>query len=187
MAPQPNPDELQKRRAQMLDELMRSDGKKLWRQARRFSVNNQDADDAVEDACVAFLRFFAARPGDHAAAWMMTTVKNAALAIVQRNSVRQRRNAAPRDDIDGWWESAIHDPKGSLEDRLESKDWVTGRFNLLAELKPDQRVAVSLFAAGFSYREIGERQGWTQTKVQRSIFEGRVRLRELLSERGDGS
>lgn len=167
----------------MLDEVMRSEGTRLWYQARRFSVNDQDANDAVEDACVAFLRSFTFQPGAHAGKWMMTTVKHAALAIVRRNSVRQRENVVPEDGTDAWWESNIQDPRGSLEEHLE----VSSRLNLLAELKPDQRLAVSLFAAGYSYREIGARQGWTHTKVQRSIFEGRVRLRELLSERGEES
>lgn len=187
MAPRPNPDELQERRAQMLDEMVRSERAKLWRQARRFSANDQDADDAVEDACVAFLRFYPARPGDEGAAWMMTTVKHAALAIVKRNSVRRRRDAVARDEIDEWWESTLPDPKGSPEERVETQDWVTSRLDLLAQLKPDQRIAVSLFAAGYSYREIGERRGWSHTKVKRSIFEGRSRLRELSSLRGEGS
>jgi hypothetical protein len=36
-----------------------------------------------------------------------------------------------------------------------------------------------LRAAGYSYREIGERQGWTYIKVNRCIAEGRAALRQL--------
>jgi hypothetical protein len=44
-------------------------------------------------------------------------------------------------------------------------------------LKPDQRMALLLAAAGYSYREIGQRRGWTYTKVNRCVNEGRAALR----------
>ncbi len=47
----------------------------------------------------------------------------------------------------------------------------------LGRLKPDQRMALILQAAGFSYREIGERRGWSYTKVNRCVNEGRAALR----------
>jgi DNA-directed RNA polymerase specialized sigma24 family protein len=48
----------------------------------------------------------------------------------------------------------------------------------LRALKADQRTAIGLQAAGLTYLEIGERRGWTYTKVNRSITEGRTALRE---------
>ncbi len=51
----------------------------------------------------------------------------------------------------------------------------------LARLKPDERTAVLLKAEGFSYREIGERNGWTYTKVNRAVTEGRRRFRDVLA------
>jgi DNA-directed RNA polymerase specialized sigma24 family protein len=47
----------------------------------------------------------------------------------------------------------------------------------LARLKPAERRALSLLAFGYSYREIMVATGWTYTKVNRSIREGRVTLR----------
>jgi DNA-directed RNA polymerase specialized sigma24 family protein len=47
----------------------------------------------------------------------------------------------------------------------------------LRSLKADQRTALVLQAAGYSYREIGERRGWTYTKVNRCVTEGRRALR----------
>ena len=41
----------------------------------------------------------------------------------------------------------------------------------LAQLKPDERTALTLKAAGFSYAEIGERRDWTYSKVNRSLAE----------------
>jgi DNA-directed RNA polymerase specialized sigma24 family protein len=49
---------------------------------------------------------------------------------------------------------------------------------LLARLKPDERTALLLLALGYSYREIGELRGWTHTKVNRCLSEGRAALRE---------
>ena len=46
----------------------------------------------------------------------------------------------------------------------------------LGRRKPDQRTAMILQAAGFSHREIGRRRGWTYTKVNRSVNEGRAAL-----------
>jgi DNA-directed RNA polymerase specialized sigma24 family protein len=39
----------------------------------------------------------------------------------------------------------------------------------LGRPQPDQRTTLLLRAAGFSYREIGERRGWTYTKVNRCV------------------
>ncbi len=47
----------------------------------------------------------------------------------------------------------------------------------LAALKPAERRALSLIAAGFSYAEIGAMNEWTFTKVNRCIAEGRAALR----------
>jgi RNA polymerase sigma factor (sigma-70 family) len=189
MAPQPNPDEIQKRRAEILDEAMRSYKWQLWRQARRFTNSDADADDALENACIAFLRYFPVGPDNHCYRWMLTTVKHAALAISERNTVRRRRDAAPRspDQHDDWWESSVPDPGASVEEQVEDREWVRTCGELLAELKPDERTALSLIAFGLTYREICERQGWSHTKLNRCASEGRSRLRELLALRGEKS
>jgi DNA-directed RNA polymerase specialized sigma24 family protein len=46
----------------------------------------------------------------------------------------------------------------------------------LSPLKADQRTALSLQAAGYSYEEIAALKGWTYTKVSRCIREGRAAL-----------
>ena len=49
---------------------------------------------------------------------------------------------------------------------------------LLAALKPQERRAIALQAAGCSYAEIQAITGWTYTKVNRCIAEGREALRQ---------
>lgn len=187
MAPQPNHDELQRRRAEILDEVMRSHGRQLWRQARRFTSCDADADDALEDACIAFLRYFPVGPDNRCYRWMLTTVKHAALAINQRAAVRRQKDAAPisAELREEWWESSVPDPTASVEEQVEDRLWVRTCGELLGELKPDQRTALSLIAFGLTYEEICERQGWSHTKLNRCASEGRSRLRELLTLRGE--
>ena len=47
----------------------------------------------------------------------------------------------------------------------------------LAKLKPQERQALGLFALGYSYGEICDLTGWTHTKVNRCLAEGRAALR----------
>ena len=189
MAPQPNQDELQRKRAELLDEAMRSYKRQLWWQARRFTTCDADADDALEDACIAFLRYFPVGPDNHCYRWMLTTVKHAAFAIGRRNATRRRKDALPdaagADHLDGWLESSVPDPGASVEDQVADRLWVRTCGELLGELKPDERIALSLIAFGLTYEEICERQGWSHTKLNRCASEGRSRLRELLAQRGE--
>jgi DNA-directed RNA polymerase specialized sigma24 family protein len=59
-------------------------------------------------------------------------------------------------------------PSGAPElgQRIVERDDARRR---LACLKPDERTALGYFAAGLSYREIGQRRGWSSTKVNRCI------------------
>ena len=59
------------------------------------------------------------------------------------------------------------------------------RHRVLAELlrlsrpdRTDERRAIVLHAQGYSYAEIRSICGWTHTKVNRCLVEGRARLRE---------
>jgi hypothetical protein len=56
----------------------------------------------------------------------------------------------------------------------------------LRALKPDEAKALMLKAQGLSYQEIGRRFGWTYTKVNRSITEGRARFLRVFRGIEDG-
>lgn len=60
------------------------------------------------------------------------------------------------------------------EERIAERDEARHR---LAALKADQRTGLGLLAAGFSYKEIAARRGWSYTKVNRCIRDGRVCFR----------
>lgn len=179
------PSESRSTRAELLESLLARHGSALRRQAARNVQRPADAEDALHDACVQFLRAYD-EPADldRAFAWMRLTVKRCAWAIGYRASRRfetaetlvageplpaeERHPAAiPVDDRPG---------PAELVERSCS---LAQRWRLLTRLKPDERTALILLGFGFSYREIAERQGWTYTKVNRCLSEGRERLHRL--------
>jgi RNA polymerase sigma factor (sigma-70 family) len=150
------------------------------RQAARHVFRPPDAEDALQDACVQFMRRYDGEGGTHALRWMLLVVKRCAWAIGER----QRRHESHREltctdaDIEDEVPLLAVDD-GSLDphlvaERTEQHAMCTA---LLARLKPDQRAALLLLGLGFSYREIGELRGWTYTKVNRCLAEGRAALR----------
>ncbi len=63
------------------------------------------------------------------------------------------------------------------EELAERRERVAKRATRSRALKADERLAIVLQAEGYSYAEICERCGWTYTKVNRCLAEGRARLR----------
>ena len=64
------------------------------------------------------------------------------------------------------------------EDRVSRDEVLAERREALAGLKPDERKALWLLGFGLSYAEICEVTGWTYTKVNRCLAEGRSALRK---------
>jgi DNA-directed RNA polymerase specialized sigma24 family protein len=110
----------------------------------------------------------------HLVAWMQVVTRREAMAV--RRS-RERFLAGAGGDLDPLAGLACGRP-GPAE-LAERREWVRRSARALATLKPDERLALVLQAQGYSYAEIGELCGWTYTKVNRSLAEGRARLRKL--------
>ena len=64
----------------------------------------------------------------------------------------------------------------SVEEQLVSEERVRRSAEALRALKPDEAKALMMKAHGLSYAEIGERNGWSYTKVNRAVTEGRRRF-----------
>jgi RNA polymerase sigma factor (sigma-70 family) len=64
-------------------------------------------------------------------------------------------------------------------ERAERAEAIAEARAALAALKANERLAILLQAEGYSYAEICELCGWTYTKVNRCLAEGRERLRQL--------
>jgi len=144
------------------------------RTARRYSLCADDAEDAYQRAVEILLTKAPHRPPPQLAAWMQVVTRREALAV--RRS-RERLVAGPDGDDDRLHEVACDRP-GPAE-HAERRERIAFAARALALLKPNERLAIVLHAHGYSYAEICELCGWTYTKVNRCLAEGRARLREL--------
>jgi RNA polymerase sigma factor (sigma-70 family) len=164
-------------------ELVAREDAELRRTARRYSLCEDDAEDAYQRALEILL---VKAPNDRPRElirWMKTVVKHEALAI--------RRN---RERLLGVCEDAAGDPIARIAttsagpgERLERREQVARSREALRALKPAELRSLTLLAAGYSYVEIGEITGFSQTKVNRCLAEGRERFRHLLSRSEDGT
>jgi hypothetical protein len=71
-------------------------------------------------------------------------------------------------------------------EQVERREDVARAREALRTLKPAELQALSLLAEGYSYTEICEMTGFSHTKVNRVLAEGRSRFRELISSSEDG-
>jgi RNA polymerase sigma factor (sigma-70 family) len=170
-------------------ELIARDGPELRRTARRYSFCEEDAEDAYQRALeILLVKAPSDRPRD-LIRWTKTVVKHEALAI-RRNRERLLGMGAPP-AVDDEWENnpadLVSSGGDSPEERAEGHELVARSREALRSLKPAELRSLTLLAAGYSYAEIGEITGFSQTKVNRCLAEGRERFRRLLSRSEDGS
>jgi RNA polymerase sigma factor (sigma-70 family) len=160
------------RAATIAEELYCEHRRRLLAIARRNSACEEDAEEALQDALILFIDHF--EPDDSAPplAWLTLTLKRRCWALYQH----QRLRAAARR---GRGAEAVRDTRRLPEEIVEITENVARVRLQFAELKPAQLEALGLLALGYSYREIGELTGWTYTKVNRCIAEGRAALRKL--------
>lgn len=138
----------------------------LLRLARRHSLCASDAEDAYQRGLEIFLRHAARLDPERAASWLRTVVKHEAMAV--RRS-RQRDLAPAQYDFDAVEAASAASP----EDQVASFERVARSAEALGTLKPQEVRALWLRAQGNSYDEIQEQTGWTRTKVNRCLYEGR--------------
>jgi RNA polymerase sigma factor (sigma-70 family) len=158
----------------------------LKRTARRYSLDAQDAEDAYQRALEIALTKAPTTESDELIRWTQTVTKHEALAV--RQSREKLLGRYPRR------EGADHDPveqapargDGPAE-RVERREDLARSREALQALKPAELQALSLLAEGYSYAEIGERTGFSKTKVNRVLAEGRARFRGLIARHEDGS
>lgn len=154
--------------------------------ARRYSLDAEDAEDAYQRALeIALTKAPTTEPGE-LIRWTQTVTKHEALAV--RQSREKLLGRYPRR------EGVDHDPVESAPargcgpaDRVERREDIARSREALRALRPAELRALSLLAEGYSYAEIGERTGFSKTKVNRLLAEGRARFRGLVARHEDGS
>jgi hypothetical protein len=87
---------------------------------------------------------------------------------------RARNDGVTGQDVD--LDDFVPGSERSVEDQIASGERVRRSAEALRALKPDEAQALMMKAHGLSYTEIGERNGWSYTKVNRAITEGRRRF-----------
>lgn len=133
----------------------------LLKLAQRNTRSLDDAHEAVARALLQ-LAIHGHRLGPEPGRWLQKVTIRAAWAV--------GRGHGPCEALGEQPDPA--DPHRAVITAIETR-------RLMLTLKPDERTALSLQAIGLSLEEIGEAQGWTHTKVNRCIYEGRARLRSL--------
>ena len=176
------------RRAEILESLLTQHRRALLRQAIRHAPRYCDAEDVIQEACAQFMHAYNGPPGLRAKRWMLLVVKRCAWRFAERERPHRACAELNCTDASPEGESAqVAAADGTFDPHrtVEHTERFAGTLSALARLKADERTALMLFGLGYSYREICEKQGWTYTKVNRCLAEGRAALRAA-DEGGDG-
>lgn len=169
-------------------EMITREGAELRQVARRYSLCAEDGEDAYQRALeIVLTKAPSERPRD-LIRWTMTVVKHEALAI-RRNRERLlgpaaavREGEEDRDRI-----ALLPAPEDGPDERLQRREQVGRSREALRALRPAELRSLTLLAAGYSYAEIGEITGFSRTKINRSLAEGRERFRRIVSGSEDGT
>ena len=141
----------------------------LLRVARQASLCHDDALDAYQRALEIFVRRVETVDPATEVAWLKVVVRHEAMAIR-----RARSESVTGEDLD--FDAFIPASGRSVDEEIAASERVSRSAEALRALKPDEAKALMMKANGLSYGEIGERNGWSYTKVNRAITEGRRRF-----------
>ncbi len=147
-------------------EIARLHGDALLRTARRSSACADDAHDAYQRAMELLLAHAATIDRGKAVSWLHVVVRREA-GVIRRAHDRN----VPLDDEDV--EEVTARLAEQTDERLHAIDLARRAGEALATLKEAQAQALCLRAQGLSYDEIAEASGWSYTKTNRTITEGR--------------
>jgi RNA polymerase sigma factor (sigma-70 family) len=144
-------------------------GARILATARRYAATPEDAEDAYQRGLEILLTKAPTTSEDDLVPWLKTVVKHEAFALRRH----RERHAPVTDDGElgdrGTPAAATHDQAERYEDLRQGAE-------ALRQLKPQETRALLLRAEGYSYAEICELTGWSYTKVNRCLTEGRQAL-----------
>jgi RNA polymerase sigma factor (sigma-70 family) len=164
--------------------LIESHDRVFRRTARRYSICADDAEDAYQRALEILLTKAPAIEGEALVRWMQTVTKREALGVRRQ---RERLLGSPRpaaaesDDGRDPLDLIASESPGPT-DRFARRERVVRSGEALKALKPQEVRALTLKAEGYSYAEIGEITGWSYTKINRCMAEGRKRFLQVFAE-----
>lgn len=159
--------------------LLARHGAQVLATARRHAATPEDAEDAYQRGIEILLTKAPSTSEDELIPWLKTVVKHEAWALR-----RQRERHSPVTD-----DGELRDrpaPTAVTHEQAERLERLRLGAEALGQLKPHEVRALRLKAEGFSYREICAMTGWSYTKVNRLLTEGRQAFLRRVSgiERG---
>ncbi len=146
--------------------LLARHGGQILATARRYAATPEDAEDACQRGLEILLTKAPSTSEDELIPWLKTVVKHEAFALR-----RQRERHSPVTD-----DGELRDrpaPAAVTHEQAERLERLHQGAEALRHLKPHEIRALVLKAEGFSYREICAMTGWSYTKVNRLLTEGR--------------
>lgn len=155
----------------------------MYAVALRFTGNDKEAEDLVQDAMLRGFRFFDHfEPGTNIRAWLMKIMTNIFLNRLKRNSHRPVLvEFETFEDLIGEVELGWSGVSANDENFREYLDDTVA--NALDELPSEYRVPVLLSAIdGLSYKEIAEAMGCPVGTVMSRLYRGRRMLERRLLE-----
>src|SRR4051812_18716686 len=132
--------------------------------ARRYSATPEDAEDAYQRGVEILLTKAPTTTETDLLPWLKTVVKHEAFAV-RKSSGR----ALPAEDPLGH----AHDDRAWTDERAERYERLRVGAEAMAGLKPQEIRCLLLRAEGLSYNEICDATGFSYTKVNRCVTEGR--------------
>jgi RNA polymerase sigma factor (sigma-70 family) len=159
----------------------------LRRTALRYSLCEDDADDAYQRSLEILLTKAPTDDLRELIRWTQTVVKHEALAV-RHSRERMLGSPSPSGGIpDRDWVTLIPAVGGDPAERAERSEAIARSREALRALKPQELRALTLLAEGYTYAEIGQMTGYSKTKINRCLAEGRERFRQMLASGEDGS
>jgi RNA polymerase sigma factor (sigma-70 family) len=154
--------------------LLERHGAEIMLTARRYAATPDDAEDAFQIAFEILLTRAPTADEAELVPWLKTVVKHEAFAL------RRARERHVPVTTDGRLVEQPS-PAGATHDEAASRERGLQGAEALARLKPQEIRALVLKARGLTYREICELNGWTYTKTNRLLTEGRRAFRRRLA------
>ncbi len=159
-----------KRGQERVVEIVREHAPGLLALARKHSLCADDAHDAYQRALEILLKRIDTLEAETTVSWLRTVVKHEAYAV---RAQRQALVAREEPELDGA-AAALPDD----DERILRFDRLTRAAEALQRLKPHEVQAMLLKAEGHSYEEICSMTGWSYTKLNRCLSEGRRAFRD---------
>jgi RNA polymerase sigma-70 factor (ECF subfamily) len=181
--PDPDPDRALVAQAsagsrEAFDELITRHQARIFNLARTLVGDDGEAEDLAQDTFVRAWRAIGRFRGDSA---FGTWLYRVAINVIRSHLARRARWRL----VWGWWPEEGTPTPPDVPDGVDYEADVARRDVIdraLAELPPDQRVAVTLRdVEGFDYREIADLLGVPIGTVMSRIFRGRARLKPRLA------